>query len=123
MGSKVTINGKTYRGNNISIQNGTVYVDGKAVDDSEPDDNGILKVQITGDVGLVECDRSVTVKGNVNGDVRAKGSVRCGAIGGNVDAGGSVRCDDVGESVDAGGSVRASQISGSVCAGGSVKGI
>ena len=107
MASKVTINGKTYRGNNISIQNGTVYIDGKLADDSAPDENGILEVQITGDVSLVECDRSVTVNGNVTGNVQAAGSVTCDDVGGSVEAGGSVTCDDVGESVDAGGSVTA----------------
>lgn len=122
-GGTVTVNGKTYRGKNVRIQNDVVYVDGKPVGEgaSTAAEGGILHIEVTGDVGSIESDQSVTVNGNVQGSVNAGGSVNCGSVGGDVDAGGSVSSDSIGGDVDAGGSVRAVQIQGSVDAGGSVR--
>ncbi|AYC51937.1 hypothetical protein [Bacillus licheniformis] len=100
---KVTVNGVTYEGNNITITNNEVLIDGKAVESSV---SGVVKVKIEGTPAKVYSDASVEVKGDVLGDVDSGGSVNCGNIKGNVDAGGSVRCGTVGGSVDAGGSVR-----------------
>lgn len=125
----VTINNKTYRGNSVTVKNNVVYIDGKRVSDDDDDDNdlvpnssGILKVEITGNVGSVKSDKSVNVRnGNVEGDVEARGSVNCDKVGGSVDAKGSVNCDGVKGNVTAGGSVNADNIGGSVIAGGSVR--
>lgn len=98
--STVTINGKTYEGNNISVRNGVVSIDGKPITETKA-----MELHIHGNVGELVSDMSVNITGKVLGNVSAKGSVNCDAVGGNVQAGGSVNCDDVGGSVTAGGSV------------------
>lgn len=97
----VTINGKTYQGNGVSVVNGVVTIDGKVVDENAKD---YRVLEIKGDVGSVQTDLSVNCD-NVKGNVNAGGSVICDSVGGNVDAGGSVNCNDVGGDVKAGGSV------------------
>jgi len=100
--AKVTINGKTYTGNNISITNGRVAIDGVFQDDSV---SGVVEVRILeGILNTIITDTSVTC-GDVQGDVTAYGSVKCRNVGGNVDAGGSVVCGNVSGKLDAGGSV------------------
>lgn len=84
----------------------------------------------------VECAVSLTIDGNVGGNVSAKGSVNCDAVlghvtaygnvncdevHGNVQAGGNVNCDDVACNVNAGGSVQCDSVNGSVIAGGSIR--
>ncbi|EFV73046.1 hypothetical protein HMPREF1012_00968 [Bacillus sp. BT1B_CT2] len=99
---KVTVNGVRYEGNNITITNNKVLIDGQAVESSV---SGEVKVKIEGSPVKVYSDASVEVRGDVLGDVDSGGSVNCGNVKGNVDAGGSVCCGTVGGSVDAGGSV------------------
>lgn len=118
--SNITINGKTYSGNNIQVINDQVFIDGKCAGDDFK--NKDVKVIIEGDVASVESDRSVDVKGNVQGDIAAKGSVACDAVGGSVKSKGSVSCDSVGKDVKAGGSVSCGRVGGTVKAGGSVVG-
>lgn len=115
----ITINGKTYRGgNNISIVNGKVTIDG-IPQDGEPL-TGVVEVKVEGNLTSLRTDASVTVKGDVLGDVDAGGSVQCGAVGGEVDAGGSINCGAVNGDVDAGGSVNCGDVQGDVDAGGFV---
>lgn len=99
----ITINGKTYQGNSVSVVNNVVYVDGKRVDDKELPKT-ILQIDVQGTLGELKTDASVNC-GNVTGSVEAGGSVNCDSVGGNVNAGGSVNCDTVRGSVNAGGSV------------------
>lgn len=99
----ITINGKTYKGRSVSVNNNKVYIDGKRVDDKELPST-ILEIEVKGDLVELTADGSVNCD-NVKGDVKAGGSVNCDDVGGNVDAGGSVNCDDVRGSVNAGGSV------------------
>ena len=100
--AKVTINGKIYVGDDISIVNGVVTIDGARQDNV----SGIVKIQITeGVLRMLKTDASVEC-GDVNGNVDAGGSVACGKVGGTVDAGGSVVVNGwVGGDVDAGGSI------------------
>lgn len=97
--SSITINNKTYSGNNIVITNGKVIINGK---DVTPDGKEINikvegnitdlkvdacnKVQITGDVSLVQTKSGdVDISGNVNGSVQTmSGDVDCGNVGGSV---------------------------------------
>ena len=105
--STVSVNGKTVRvrGNNISVINDKIIVDGKVLDESMDFKNitviveGDCKkldaygnVEIKGNCGSVDCSGSCYITGNVEGDVDASGSVTCGNVGGNIDASGSVRC-------------------------------
>ncbi len=101
--SSVTINGRTYVGNSVSVVNGTVIIDGVAQGGDKL--SGVVEVRI--------------LEGEVR-DLRSDASITCGNVNGNVNAGGSVVCNGVGGSVNAGGSVRAGSIGGSVMAGGSV---
>jgi hypothetical protein len=99
----ITVNGKTYQGNSVSVINGVVIIDGKKVTDKDLPDT-ILQIEVTGTLGELKTDASVNCD-NVKGNVEAGGSVNCDTVGGNVNAGGSVNCDEVGGSVNAGGSV------------------
>ena len=101
--NRIVINGVVFEveGNNISIQNGKVKVDGKDIN-VELGTNATLKVE--GYLMNLTTDRSVEC-GNVQGDVDAGGSVHCGNVEGNIDAGGSVHGSGVGGNIDAGGSV------------------
>ena len=65
-------------------------------------------------------DFSVTCKGDVQGDIKAGGSVYCGEVGKGVYAGGSVNCECVSGDVTAGGGVTCDSVGGNVSAGGSV---
>ncbi|ALS22117.1 hypothetical protein [Paenibacillus naphthalenovorans] len=101
----IIINGQRFNtsGNNISVTNNQVIVDGKVVQGNL---SGIVEVKFEGDLASLKCNGSATVNGNVFGSVNAGGSVDCGDVGKNIDAGGSVTCGFVGGNIDAGGSVR-----------------
>ena len=100
--SSVVINGKSYEGNNISISNGEVRVDGEKVDDID-DDVRCLKIE--GDIkGNLTTDLAVNCN-NVEGDLSSHGSVNCDDVFGSVYSKGSVNCDDVGGDVKASGSI------------------
>lgn len=107
---KMTINGVTYEGNNISICNNGVIIDGKVQGDSLSKD----VIEIKGDVQSVSCDKSLTIIGSIKGNADARGSINCDKIGGDVNAGGSVNCDDVGGNVSAGGSVNCDDVAGRI---------
>lgn len=107
----VTVNGKTMRvkGNNISVINGKVIVDGKELTEedakAEPGTfSSITKLVIEGNAERVDCACGVEVKGDVFGDVDAGTSARVdGSVKGNVDAGTSVTVGgSVMGSIDAG---------------------
>jgi len=116
----VTINGKTYKGNNVTVINNRVIIDGKDVTDKEAVKDGILTVKVEGVLDSLTTDGDV-VAGLVKGNIDAGGSVSCDDVDGDVDAGGSVNCGNVGGDVDAGGSVNCGKVGGDVDAGGSVR--
>lgn len=118
----IRIGNKTYQGNDLSIINGVVRIDGKLIEEQDTGvQNKILQVHVLeGTINNLRTDASVTCQ-DVTGYVDAGGSVTCKNVGGDVDAGGSVSCNDVKGDVDAGGSVSADEIKGSVDAGGSVR--
>ena len=105
--STVSVNGKTVRvrGNNITIIDDKIIVDGKPLNEAMDAKNITVivegncnkldtcgDVEIRGDCGYVDCSGSVHVEGNVTGNIDASGSVTCGDVGGDIDASGSVRC-------------------------------
>lgn len=103
---KVTINGVQFEGNNVTIINGKITIDGVSGVVGSSALCGVVEIRITeGTIGSLTTDASVTC-GLVSGDVSAGGSVKCDSVGGSVNAGGSVRCEKVGGSINAGGSVR-----------------
>lgn len=123
---KVTINGKTIKvsGNNVSISNGKIIVDGKEINDIDGiNSNTIINVIIEGNVGSVQCNGSVEVTGNVGKNIDCGGSVTIGGtLEGSIDCGGSVTVQgDVTGDIDCGGSVRINgSHKGDIDAGGSV---
>jgi hypothetical protein len=99
----INISGRGYAGQNVSIINGVVTVDGVVQDQKV---SGVVEIRILeGSPINITTDASVNC-GDVKGEVSAGGSVNCDDVGGNVSAGGSVNCDVVGGNVRAGGSVR-----------------
>ena len=117
--SQITINGVTIsnKGNNISIINGRIMVDGINV---TPENQKEIKIEVIGDLNSLSCDmcQELVVRGDVrdltsiSGDVEVKGEVRgnvettsgdvtCGNIGGHVETtSGDVDCEgNIGEKV------------------------
>ena len=97
----VTVNGKTYKGNNVSISNNKVYIDGKL---ENQEDEKVINVVVNGNINTLTidyCDNlemvgdcgivaskngDVVIKGNVANDVTSKnGNIVCGNVGGNVE--------------------------------------
>jgi hypothetical protein len=114
----VTISGKTYSGNNISIINGVVTIDGKIVEDCDLPEN-VFKIKIEGSVENIFTDKSVECN-MVSGNITAGGSVACDSIKGYVESVGSVNCEDIGGDANSGGSINCSTINGDAVAGGSI---
>lgn len=96
MGS-VSINGKTYFGNNISIVNNKVMIDGKLAEESSGPE---LTILITGDPVSIRADGPVRVTGDVKVDVNGSQVDIGGDVGGSVN-GANVNCGDVGGSINA----------------------
>lgn len=110
--NRVTINGQTFESEgNIIVTNGRVVVGGKTLTELK---DTTIRIEVTSDLSSLTTDSSVSIVGNVQGNVEAGGSVSAGNIGGNVDAGGSVNCGDVRGGVDAGGSINCRTVSGGV---------
>lgn len=101
-GNSISINGKTYVGNNVQVVGGRVYIDGREQTDTV---SGVVEIRV--------------LEGTIH-ELRTDASVSCQDVTGNVSAGGSVNCDDVGGAVSAGGSVNCGKVGGSVRAGGSI---
>lgn len=121
MANYININGQSFEvsGSNVSITNGTVYVDGKEIIN---DLKGIVEIKWEGEVANINSQASVSVAGNVQGDIAAGGSISCGDIlTGNAKANGSITCSDIHGDAKAGGSIKCNNIKGSAKAGGSIK--
>lgn len=97
-GVRIQANGK-----NIRVQNNSVYVDGKLVEEGL---TGTVEIRFEGDLASLKTDGSAKINGNVEGYVDTGGSCKCGDVGGYVDAGGSVTCGKVDGDVHAGGSIK-----------------
>lgn len=99
----VNINGKIYNGNNITIRNSKITIDG--VEQKDDSAKGAVEIRVLeGTIGQLDTDLSVNCNNVANG-VNAGGSVNCEDVLGNVSAGGSVNCENVSGTVTAGGSV------------------
>jgi hypothetical protein len=94
--SKITINGVTYQGNNVTVVNDQVIIDGNKITygaSKEP-----IKVFVEGNVETLDC-HNAQITGDVYGDVDAH-NVTCDTIGGDVDAH-TVTCEYIKGKVDA----------------------
>ena len=102
----INVNGRTYRGTSITINNGKVIIDGKVQEEGL---SGTVEVKVVEDIGSLTCDGSATVYGNVLGNVHAQNSVEVeGDVLGDVNAGNSVDAKSIKGNVRAGNSVYSS---------------
>lgn len=105
--SKIMINGKSYSGNNITINDGVVIVDGEVQEGTHKQPMILViecnvdkivsseSIHITGDVhGNIEAEVNVDCD-DVYGNVKAKMNANCDNVTGNVDAGMTINCDDI----------------------------
>lgn len=102
--STIIINGKshTVKGNNITVSNGKIIVDGKVVQEGL---SGEVTIKFEGDLANLKSDSSVIVNGNIEGSASSGGSLKCGDIGHNAVSGGSMKCETVNGSATSGGSM------------------
>lgn len=96
----ITINGKSFKGNNVSIINNEVIIDGKKA--NSDDDSKIINISIDGNIESLnvdycekievvgECESvsskngNIAIQGNVSGDVTNKnGNIICRNVGGD----------------------------------------
>ena len=79
----VTINGQTYRAEkSLEIKDDKIFIDNLAIENGKKF-NGIIKIELLGQVGSVICDTSLNITGTIVGDAQAN-SITCGDIAGNV---------------------------------------
>jgi hypothetical protein len=78
---KITVNGKTYKGNDVYVRNNEIYIDGKMVDKATT-----IQITINGNVGEIDNGTGdITINGNVTGNISNDvGDIKCGNVGGNV---------------------------------------
>ena len=115
----IIINGEAYKNTgtgNICITDANLSINGKTVKKVK----GVVRIEIKGELALLETNAPVVVKGDVWGDINGAGSVGCGDVFGDIQADGSVACDDVSGDVTAGGPVNCEDVGGDVSAGGPV---
>lgn len=80
-----TINGKTFKGNNISIIDGVIYIDGKIVDKSNARLNTTIIVKITGNVDSISTESGdVEVTGHAGKISTGSGNVSTGNCAGAI---------------------------------------
>lgn len=91
-------------GQNVSIINGKIFVNGV---EYVPKQKGITELELEGEIGNLDIDCSISVKGNITGTIDAGGSVNVvGDVNGDIDSGGSVNISGNHKGdIDAGGSV------------------
>ena len=81
------VNGVVYKGNNVSVRNGVVYVDGVKQTGENLGYN--VTVEVKGNCGKITTAGAVTVTGNSE-DIRTTGSVHVGGNAGSGQTTGSV---------------------------------
>ena len=115
--AKISINNKSYEGHSINI-----VIDGSIVESIPLDKiKSSIPVEVTGGLANLATHLSVTVNGDVKGDIHAGGNVTCENIKGDIEAGGNVKCETIDGDVEAGGEIKCQEINGTVDASGNVK--
>jgi hypothetical protein len=92
--NNIIINGKRFSnivGNNISITDGNIIVDGQVISEGN---SGIVKIQWEGDLANLSC-HNAEISGNVQGNVS----------GHNIDIGSDVGGNVTGHNIDIGGDI------------------
>ncbi|AEW47077.1 hypothetical protein BCP78_0070 [Bacillus phage BCP78] len=111
--SGININGKSYSGNNIIVNNGQVIVDG-VVQDGTLDEK--VTIVVESGVERITSDESIHIQGDVTGNVESSTSVNCNNVTGNVKAGTSVNCNNIGGNAVSGTSINCNNIKGNATA-------
>lgn len=105
----------------VVVRDGTFMVNGVDLTNQlNVDLTRVLEIRLMGDVYKVDCDKNLTIVGDVEESVRAGGNVNCDAVGGHIAADGNVTCDAVCGDIDAAGNVTCDDVDGDVKAGGNV---
>lgn len=94
--SVVTINGKTYSGNNLRINGNKVYIDGNEV--TPTDETKDIKIEVHGNVDSLDVTacNTITVTGTVNRVATMSGDVTCGDVTGSVETmSGDIKCRNI----------------------------
>lgn len=97
--SRVTINGKTYIGNNIIVSNGKIMIDEKNV----TSDDKVINITVNGNIDSLKVDTcnkleiignvtnvntvsgDVDINGDVNGSIQTvSGDIKCKNVGGSI---------------------------------------
>jgi hypothetical protein len=114
---QIVINGHSYSGNNISVINNKVIIDGV---DQTPNGKEIT-ITIDGNVDQLSVDycQQLKISGNVNTARTGSGDINCTDITGGASTGsGDISCDTINGNVSTGsGDVEATTITGSVKTG------
>lgn len=99
VGGKVTVNGKVYDGNNVTIKGSRIYIDGRLAECDERE----ITIIVNGNANnIVSGSGNVTVKGDVTGgfstvsgdatvEKNVYGSVR--TVSGDIEVGGAIAGD------------------------------
>jgi len=96
-GSSVTINGKNYRGNSVSVYNGKVIVDGVQ---QEGDVEKDVVVVVHGDCESIELECGKLTVGNVGSVNTQSGDIECKDVSGSIQTmSGDIDCGSVGGSI------------------------
>lgn len=113
--SQIIINGKTYTGNSVSINNNKIVIDGKTLVNEE---SKTINILIEGNVDNLQVDacEKVLVNGFVNSLSTMSGNVDCGNVNQNVKTqSGNVKCENIGGDVSTqSGNIKGNNIKGSV---------
>ena len=89
-GNRTVINGKEYKGNNVSISGDNVIIDGVTQDGSL---SGPVNVVVHGDVNTIENQAGSVTAHNVHQISTGSGDVKCNNVAGSVRTGsGDVEC-------------------------------
>ncbi len=113
----ITVYGNSYEGSSIEIK-----VDGKPVEKgSEAEGEGPVRISVTGGLASLTTDASVSIGGDVSGDVSAGNDVKCGGVSGGVNCGNDVKCGGVGGGLSCGNDVKCGGVGGGLNCGGDVK--
>ena len=97
----IVIGNKTFTGNNITVSNNQIIIDGKDVTDSLPEQK-TYNIEVTGDIQTLNVDacNNLTVKGTVGSIKTLSGDVDCGDVTGSVTTmSGDVECKNISGSV------------------------
>lgn len=117
MKSMIRLNGKTYNGNNMTIINGKIILDGKEVKDFEDEKviNIVIEGNYSGDLNVDSCN-FIKVRGDVKGNIKStNGKIECKNVEGDVEAtNGNINCENIGHNVsNMNGNIKANNIHGS----------